>query len=95
MSLAVKILKARSEAIHAAAAAEEVKADARDEQARRAARIRWGALWVKWRMIEVGPDQYAFLDRDSDDIRVPDHGAFTLDEAEQFVRTRERERGWK
>jgi len=91
----VSILKQRSAAIHAAAAEALEKAGEIAEARIRAQRIRQRSIWVGWRMIEVGPDQYAFLDRDSDDIRVPDHGAFTLDEAEQFVRTRERERGWR
>lgn len=60
----------------------------------RDARLRARAIWVKWRVLNVGPDQYAFLDRDSDEIRFPDHGTLTLEEAESSVAARERTFRW-
>ena len=94
MSLMVAILKQRSAAIHAAAAATLEKAGEIVEARIRAQRIRRRSIWVKWRMIEVGPDQFAFLDRDLDHVRVPDFGTMTLDEAEKFVTAQEQMQSW-
>jgi len=60
----------------------------------RDARLRARAIWVKWRVLQVGPDQYAFLDRDSDLIRFPEHGTLTLAEAESSVSAREKTFSW-
>ena len=90
----VAMLKQRSAAIHAAAAEALEKAGEIAEARIRAQRIRQRSIWAGWRMIEVGPDQYAFLDRDLDHVRMPNSGAMTLKEAEQFVSGLERERGW-
>ena len=95
MSLMVAMLKQRSAAIHAAAAEALEKAGEIAEARIRAQRIRQRSIWVGWRMIEVGPDQYAFLDRDLDHVRMPDSGTLTLAEAEKFVAGQEKERGWK
>ncbi len=94
MSLMVAILKQRSAAIHAAAAEALENAARIAEDRVRALRVRKRSIWVGWRMIEVGPDRYAFLDRDLDHVRMPNSGAMTLKEAEQFVSCLERERGW-
>ena len=91
MSLLVRLMKQRSEAIHAHAAAAAERAQRQEAIEAKAAQLRNRALWVKYRLRDLGPDQYYFLDRDSDMVRVPERGAYTLDEAEAFIKAREAE----
>lgn len=84
-------MKQRSEAIHAHAAAAAEKAQREEAIEAEAAQLRNRALWVKYRLRDLGPGQYYFLDRDSDMVRVPEYGFYNMTEAKAFIKAREAE----
>ena len=60
-------------------------------QAVRVARLKDRVRWFGYRMIECGGGGFAFVRADNVGDRSPHNGAYSIEDAEKFVRARENE----
>jgi len=55
-------------------------------------RLQCAAMWEGWRLLEVEPGGFAFVNMDNETDRYPTSGSIGPREVEQFLHARERER---
>ena len=56
--------------------------------------LQCAALWAGWRLLEVVPGGFAFVNMENEGDRHPTSGWMTGEEVERFIHTREQERRW-
>ena len=67
------------------------KAGVLGERAVRLAKMRSRVAWYGYKMVEVGDGGFYFIYKDDDSHRCPERGAYTIEDAERFIRARENE----
>lgn len=55
-------------------------------------RLQCAAMWTGWRLLELVPGGFAFVNMDNETDRYPSSGWINREDAERFILCRERER---